>query len=268
MGWADPLFGSSSFPEGQLRDPSTAGWRVHGVIFALLWLPTALLVERYPTPVEWVTCSAAVLVTRSWCWVRAGGDRRVVVPARELLPRLVLLAIVGPPDPADRPREQEFDAGAFTPVLAVSRWSIVVRARGFGVRRVFPDSRIAAQRGLAELLSRFRDGAGFLAGLMRGVVRWRVAEAGSPLRCAPRSVPDASAGGVRRGVRDPSWRSSTRSLRTLGRCRGRPGGAPGRAMAAAVTDLACRRQRRGALIHDDALRGKQRLSTRSGRTQH
>jgi hypothetical protein len=48
-----------AFPDGRLDarvDRVLAA--ALGLDLVLLWLPTALLVDRYPTPSEWVTCSA------------------------------------------------------------------------------------------------------------------------------------------------------------------------------------------------------------------
>ena len=59
IGWAALVYVVLAFPEGRLVarvDRVLAA--TFGLVVAVLWLPTALLVNHYPTPSEWVTCSA------------------------------------------------------------------------------------------------------------------------------------------------------------------------------------------------------------------
>ena len=66
-----------------------------GLVVLVLWLPTALLVGHYPTPSDWVTCSAncphnAFMVVSH----EPGVVASVVLPVRELLVVLLFLAVL------------------------------------------------------------------------------------------------------------------------------------------------------------------------------
>ena len=107
----------------------------------VLWLPTALLVNRYPTPSEWVTCSAncphnAFMIVGH----EPGVVASIVVPLRELLVVLLFLAVVARLiqriASASRIRRR-----TLTPVLAVAVAGILVTAFGLVVRSLAPGSR-------------------------------------------------------------------------------------------------------------------------------
>ena len=80
VGWTAIVYLILAFPEGRLVgrvDRVLAG--TLALVVAVLWLPTALLVDRYPTPSEWVTLlgqlsSQRVHDRRSRA--RGGGKRR------------------------------------------------------------------------------------------------------------------------------------------------------------------------------------------------
>ena len=56
-----------SFPSGRTVEGVDRALATAAVLLvALLYLPTALLVEAYPTPASWVTCGRSVRATRSW----------------------------------------------------------------------------------------------------------------------------------------------------------------------------------------------------------
>ena len=112
-----------------------------GLVVAVLWLPTALLVNRYPTPSEWVACSAncphnAFMVLGH----EPGVVASEVVPLREFLVVLLFLAVVARLVQrivaASRIRRR-----TLTPVLAVAVAGILVTAFGLVVRRLAPGRR-------------------------------------------------------------------------------------------------------------------------------
>jgi hypothetical protein len=141
VGWAALVYLVLAFPEGRLVgrvDRALAA--TFGLVVAVLWLPTALLVDRYPTPSEWVTCSAncphnAFMLVGH----QPGVVANVVVPLRELLVVLLFLAVVARLVQrivsASRIRRR-----TLTPVLAVAVAGIWVTAFGLVVRRFAPGS--------------------------------------------------------------------------------------------------------------------------------
>src|SRR5947209_13716162 len=47
-----------TFPDGRISSRLDRGLMAAVlVVLLVLWLPTALLVDRYPTPADWVTCA-------------------------------------------------------------------------------------------------------------------------------------------------------------------------------------------------------------------
>ena len=259
VGWAVILYLVLAFPEGRLRDPLDRMLGViTGVIFALLWLPTALLLERYPTPVEWVRCSGscprnAFLVLGHEPAVIA----HVVVPARELLTAALFLAIVGRLIQRIH-RASRIRRRTLTLVLGVAVVVLVVRAGGLLLRRVEPES---SALHVAAWLTAFAlpvMALGFLAGLMR----WRLYVGASLRRFAASlslpGVPDRVRAGFAGAFADPTlaivypvgdgrWAEAD----------GRPADAPVAGNGRSVTDL---RADGGdvvaALIHDEALEGE------------
>ena len=132
VGWGVLLYLVLAFPEGRLVGRLDRGLAASiGVLVALLYLPTALLVARYPTPSEWVACAAScprnalMVVSREPAVIG-----RVVVPLRELVTVLLFLAIVGRLVfrivTASKVRRR-----MLTPVLAVAVAGIALTALGF-----------------------------------------------------------------------------------------------------------------------------------------
>ena len=200
----------------------------------MLWLPTTLLVERYPIPVEWVTCSAAC--PRNAFLVP---DREpavighLVIPARELLLALLLLGVAA--------RQVQRIAGAsrirrrtLMPVLAVTAVVIVVHASGYLVRRLVPDSRELTHAAWLNAFALPEMALAFLAGL----IGWQL-YVGSSLQRFARSLssPPSPKLCVQRSPKRLTirpWRSSTPSPRTAGPPpMGGPSRRPRRTLAAA-----------------------------------
>lgn len=256
VGWAAILYLVLAFPEGHLKHPlDRLLAQIIGLEFAVLWLPTTLLVEHYPTPVEWVTCSAAcprnafLVLDREPAVIG-----HVVVPARELLLVLLLLGVAA--------RQVQRIAAAsrirrrtLMPVLAVTAVVIVVHASGYFVRRLVPDSRELTNAAWLNAFALPEMALAFLAGL----IGWQL-YVGSSLRRFAGSLtspaePEVVRAAFAEAFEDPSlaivypvaedrWAAAD----------GRPAAAPAADVGRSVTEL---RDPRGnvvaALVHDDAL---------------
>ena len=132
VSWGVLLYLVLAFPEGRLVGRLDRALAASiGVLVALLYLPTALLVAHYPTPSEWVTCTAScphnafMVVSHEPAVIG-----RVVVPLRELVTVLLFLAVVG------RLVHRIVTASkvrrlTLTPVLAVAVAGIALTALGF-----------------------------------------------------------------------------------------------------------------------------------------
>ena len=256
VGWAAILYLVLAFPEGRLKHPlDRLLAQIIGLEFAVLWLPTTLLVEHYPIPVEWVTCSAAC--PRNAFLVP---DREpavighVVIPVRELLLALLLLGVAA--------RQVQRIAGAsrirrrtLMPVLAVTAVVIVVHASGYLVRRLVPDPPELTNAAWLNAFALPEMALAFLAGL----IGWQL-YVGSSLRRFAGSLsspaePEVVRAAFAEAFDDPSlaivypvaedrWAAAD----------GRPVAAPAADVGRSVTHL---RDARGnlvaALVHDDAL---------------
>jgi hypothetical protein len=170
VGWAALVYVVLAFPEGRLVDRLDRVLAASfGFVVSVLWLPTALLVNRYPTPSEWVTCSANCPHN---VFMIVGDEPRVVgsvvVPLRELLVVLLFLAVVARLVQrivsASRIRRR-----TLTPVLAVAVAGILVTAFGLVVRHLAPGSPVLT---ITRWLAAFALPAVALAFLV-GLVRWR-----------------------------------------------------------------------------------------------
>ena len=209
-----------------------------GFVVAVLWLPTALLVNRYPTPSEWVTCSAncphnAFMIVGH----EPGVVASVVVPLRELLVVLLFLAVVARLVQrivsASRIRRR-----TLTPVLAVAVAGILVTAFGLVVRRLAPG---ASALTVTRWLAAFALPAMALAFLV-GLVRWRLYVAASLRRFAASIGSSAGPGGVRDAFADAFEDPTLEIVYPVGEDRwaaadGRPVDAPVAAGGRSVTDL-------------------------------
>lgn len=259
VGWAAVLYLVLVFPDGRLESPLDRRLaQFIGVLLAVLWLPTAVLVERYPTPVEWVTCSAscprnAFMVVGHEPAVIGG----VVVPARELLLVLVLLAV-------GARQLQRIGAASgirrrmLTPVLAVTAVVIAVHASGYGVRRLFPDSRLLRNAAWLNAFALPEMALAFLAGL----IAWQLYVGASLRRFADSLRPPVDPEGVRAAFAEAFDDPSLAIVYPVAEDRwtdaaGRPVDAPVACAGRSVTDL---RDAGGnvvaALIHDEALQNE------------
>ena len=245
-----------AFPDGQLVgrvDRALAA--TLALVVAVLWLPTALLVDRYPTPSEWVTCSAtcphnAFMIVGH----EPGVVASVVVPLRELLVVLLFLAVVarlvqriGSPSRIRR--------RTLTPVLAVAVAGVGLTAFALVVRRFAPGS---AALTLARWLAAFALPAMALAFLV-GLVRWRLYVGASLRRFAASIGSSARPGGVRDAFADAFEDPTLAIVYPVAEDRwaaadGRPVNAPVGGGGRSVTDLHDAAGNVVAvLIHDQAL---------------
>ncbi len=247
-----------AFPDGRLAgrlDRALAAALALDLV--VLWLPTALLVDRFPTPSQWVTCSAncpdnGFMVVAH----QPGVIDSVVVPLRELVTVLLFLAIVA--------RLVQRVAAAspvrrrtLTPVLAVAAAGILIFAVGIVVRRLAPGSpALAVVRWLAVLAL-----PAMALAFLLGLVRWRLYVGASLSRFAA-SLSSAVVGpeGTRAAFADAFEDPSLAIVYPVAEGQwaavdGRPTEAPSAGAGRAVTELRdASHQVVAALIHDDALR--------------
>jgi hypothetical protein len=205
VAWAALLYLVLAFPDGRLYarvDRVLAGGA--GLLLAVLWLPTALLVERYPTPSEWVTCGAdcphnAFMVVAH----QPGLIAQVVVPMREVLTVLLFLAVVarlaGRVASASRVRRRPL-----TPVLAVAATGIALTAFALAVRSSVPGS---PPLSVSRWVAAFALPAMALA-FLAGLLSWRLYVGASLARFTASLSSPPRAGGVRAALaeafEDPS----------------------------------------------------------------
>jgi len=246
-----------AFPEGRLvsrLDRALAG--SSAAMLLVLWLPTALLVDRYPEPSVWDTCAtncphnAFMLVSH-----QPEVIPQVVVPLRELLVVLLFLAVVARLAhriaSVSRVRRR-----TLVPVLAVAVAGLVLLAVGVVVRRLTPGSPLLS---VCRWLGAFALPAMALA-FLAGLLRWRLYVGASlsrftasartalgpeRLRAAFADAFDDPSLEIVYPVADGHWAHAD----------GRPEGAPVASPGRAVTELRdANRQVVAALIHDDVLR--------------
>jgi signal transduction histidine kinase len=256
IGWAAIIYLFLAFPEGRLVgrvDRVLAA--SFGLVVLVLWLPTALLVNRYPTPSEWVTCSAncphnAFMIVSH----EPGVVANVVVPLRELLIVLLFLAVVA------RLVQRIVSASkirrrTLTPVLAVAVAGILVTAFGLVLRRFASGSSALT---IVRWLAAFALPAMALAFLV-GLVRWRLYVGASLRRFAAAIGSSAGPGGLRDAFADAFEDPTLAIVYPISQDRwtaadGRPVDTPVVGGGRSVTDL---RDAEGnvvaVLVHDQAL---------------
>jgi signal transduction histidine kinase len=171
-----------AFPSGTLGRVDRALVGAIGLVVALLYLPTALLVEQYPTPSPLTSCTtecpanAFMLVDAEPAFVED-----LLRPVRELLTVLIFAAAtlrLG----WRIERASHVMRRSLTPVLAVAIFRLGALATGIGVRKFVPDSPVAEV--LAWLIALALPALAFA--FLVGLVRWRLFIAAAMQRLATR----------------------------------------------------------------------------------
>jgi signal transduction histidine kinase len=244
-----------AFPSGRLRSRADRALVRAGVLIVVtLYLPTVLLVERFPMPHPWTRCDGtcpenAFMLTSSP--VAFVDD--VVRPLREVLTVLLLIAVIM--RVALRLRgATHLIRRALSPVLGVAVLRLMTFACGVAARGFAPDS--GALPAVAWLLALEVP---LLAGaFLLGVVRWRLFVASGLQRLAthlgghPR--PDGLRAALADAFDDPSleiayWLEGSGWSDT----EGRPFELPGEGSGRWVTEVRDGGERIAAIVHDEAL---------------
>ena len=250
-----------AFPSGGLtqrvdRALATAA----ALLVALLYLPTALLVEAYPTPAPWVTCdpdcprNAFMAVAQEPRFVE-----QVVSPARVLVAIVLFVAIIA--RLADRVRgATRLGRRTLTPVLAVAMVWALLFGITLGVRQAWPGSALVDGAVWLIALTVPVMAAAFLVGLMRWWVyvgaslRRLATRLGSPL--APQELQSALADAFEDPSLEVAYRRAGGWVDGDGQTLATPAPGSGRCL----TEVGNGDRIVGALIHDAALRYERAFS--------
>src|SRR3954451_17208581 len=157
-----------AFPSGRLAQRVDRALATAAVLLvALLFLPTALLVETYPTPAPWVSCGAEC--PRNAFMVVAHEPRvieQLVSPAQVLLAIGLFVAIIA--RLAGRVRgATRLGRRTLTPVLAVAMGWALLLGVALGVRLSWPGSALVEGAVWLVALTVPAMSVAFLIGLMR-----------------------------------------------------------------------------------------------------
>jgi signal transduction histidine kinase len=247
-----------AFPSGRLPGRADRALVLAAaLLIALLYLPTALLVDHFPAPAITVSCDAScpanafTLVEATPGWVTDG-----VIPVREVLSILLPLLVVW--RLAYRLRHATpLMRRALTPVLVVAMFRLLTLAVSILLRRadIVSDDGLAWLTGVLSL-SLPLISVGFFAGL----VAWRMYAADALLLLAHRLrvAPDAEArhAAIALAVKDPSL--DLAFARPFGGgwvdAHGWPYRLPGPGDGRSVTLISDASGPLAALVHDETLR--------------
>src|SRR3954447_22228295 len=254
-----------AFPSGRLAQRVDRALATAAVLLvALLFLPTALLVETYPTPAPWVSC-------RSECprnaFMAVAHEPRVieqlVSPASVLMVIGLFVAIIA--RLADRVRRAtRLSRRTLTPVLAVAMgWALAVGV-ALGVRMAWPGSALVEVVVWLIALTVPAMAVAFLIGLMRWWVyvgaslRRLAARLRSPL--APQELRNALAD----AFEDPSLEVVSRRAGGWVDDEGQALVPPAPGSGRCLTEVGNGDRIVGGLIHDAALRYEPAFSDAAG----
>jgi signal transduction histidine kinase len=258
--WAfEPLliFLLLAFPTGRLEHRLDRGLVSAAVLLVVvLYLPTALLVERYPVPVPATSCGAdcptnAFMVAGS----EPGFVEDVVRPLRELL-TIALFAVV-----AGRVAQRLHSASRLTrralaPVLAVACFRFAAFAGVLVGRRTAPESQVVDASVWVLTLAVPITAVAFLV----GVARWWVFIAQSTRRLAATLHAHSTPDDLRRCLAEAFDDPALEIVYWIGNGEGHWGDAEGRAVerlpvpaGRTVTEISDHGHRVAAIIHDAAL---------------
>jgi signal transduction histidine kinase len=260
FGWAaEPLliYLILAFPSGRLRSRVDRVLLVIVVLLAVtLFLPTALLVERYPEPSSWTSCHGGcpnnpfMLVSSE-----PRAIEEFVRPLRELLLIVVFCAVTA--RVALRIRgASHLMRRILTPVLGVAILRLASFAGLIGLRRVAPESAL-----LSAWIWLLPLGVPLLAvAFLVGLVRWRLFIASAVQRLTTRLAAHPRPGNLRGALAetfdDPSleiiyWRDDQTGWADS---RGRAAPAPKGGSARSITEIRDGDHSIAAIVHDEALR--------------
>jgi signal transduction histidine kinase len=249
-----------AFPTGRVAGVDRMLVIAAVLVAAILYVPTALLVEAYPTPFPYGACdsdcpgNAFMLVGSEPAFV---GD--IVRPLREVL-TVVLFAAATVRVAARVASASPLMRRTLVAVLAVAAFRLTALATGFVVRALAPESRLVDLVMLSIGLALPALACAFLF----GVVRWRLFMAGAMERLATRGRAHAGPGDLRAALaeafEDPElevayWAEDDEND-------GRwvdAGGGPAKLASAgpkrSVTEIHDGDRRIAAIVHDPALKG-------------
>jgi signal transduction histidine kinase len=244
-----------AFPTGRLERAVDRGLAAAAVVLvALLFLPTALLVETYPTPAPWVSCGSDCPHN---AFMAVGHEPRVIEqlvnPAQVLLAIALFVAIIA--RLADRVRDATpLGRRTLTAVLAVAMgWALALGVT-LGVRLAWPGSGFV--EGLVWLIA-FTVPAMAVAFLL-GLMRWWVYVGSSLRRLAARMrrplAPEELQSALAESFEDPSlelvYRRGDNWVDDREQTRAPPPPGSGRCL----TEVRHGDRIVGGVIHDTALR--------------
>ena len=245
-----------AFPSGTLGRAERALVAAMGLTVALLYLPTALLVEQSPAPSPWTSCDGdcagnAFMVTNS----EPAVIEDLIRPLREILTSAIWVAaavVLGRRIRGANPAMRR----TLTPVLSVAIFRLVALAAGTGARRVAPDSPITEALAWSIALALPALACAFVI----GVVRWRLFIASAMERLATRlrghSDPAELRDALAEAFEDPSieilyWLEEPEGH--WADAAGRPVEPASRGPGVRVTEARDGPRRVAAIIHDPAL---------------
>jgi signal transduction histidine kinase len=243
-----------SFPSGRLPERVDRYLATAAVLLvALLYLPTALVVERYPTPTLWVVCGSDCPGN---AFMAAADEPRVVAdvvyPVRELLTIALVAVIIG--RLAQRLRgASRLRRRTLAPVFAVAIAWAVLLAAALALRRASPGSPLLD---VAVWMLALTFPAIALAFLV-GVVRWWAYVGASLRRLAARLrsplAPEDLRLALAEAFDDPALRVFHRLAHRWMDADGRTVPPPVSGAGRSVTEIRNRDAVVAALVHDAAL---------------
>jgi signal transduction histidine kinase len=259
---AEPVlvFVMLAFPSGRLMSRLERGvvWAAVSTV-ALLYLPSALIVERYPQPVPYTSCrldcpdNAFMLLDAQPDFVDAW-----LLPVRDLIAVLVFVAVLLLLARRIR-RSTKLMRRALVPVLAIALLRAAVFIVYVPLRQASPESPILDPLGWIYLLCLPGMAVGFLVGLVRSQL-----EAGEALQRLAVQLRDHPGPGqvtsmLRRAMDDPSLELAFWVDGRMGwvDADGRRVQLPERGSGRCMTEVTDGAGRVAAVIHDVALRDQQ-----------
>jgi signal transduction histidine kinase len=251
-----------AFPSGRLAQRPDRGLATAaGLVIGLLYVPTALFVEAYPTPSPWVSCGGSDCPRNAFMAVahEPGIIDQVVSPARVVLSIVLFVAIIG--RLAYRVRSATaLGRRTLTPVLAVAMAWAGLFGLTLGVRQAWPGTVLVE---VVVWVIAFAVPAMAVAFLI-GLTRWWVYVSASLRRLAARLrsplAPDEIRDAIADAFEDPSLEVVYRRAGGWVDGEGRAVATPAPGSRRYLTEVGNGDRVVGALIHDAALRYERAFS--------